>query len=132
MNIFVLTFINLHPNANFENDTFYKLEQISENEGILKKISSFLIISRTHQNLEKVFSLNCTNEGILLRNNSKYSNSALILCETNLRILEFSFPKEKIKGEVNKIKFIYKNFLFYSNFYSIFNSIFLFNFLFKF
>lgn len=99
-NIFVLTFINLHPNANFENDTFYKVEQISEPEGIFKKISSFLIISKTHKKLEKVISLISPNDGFLSKNLTKFSNSAMILCDTNLRILEFSFPKEKIKGEV--------------------------------
>ena len=99
-----MTFINLHPNANFENETFYKIEQITEPEGLLKKLSSFLILSKTHKNLENVISLNCSSDNLLLKNNSKFANSNIILCDTNLRILEFSFPKEKIKGEVKKIK----------------------------
>ncbi len=99
-----MNFINLHPNANFENETFYKIEQISEPEGILKRLSSFLIISKTHKNLENVISLNCISDNILLKNNSKFANSNIILYDSNLRIMEFSFPKEKIKGEVNKLK----------------------------
>ena len=107
MKVFILRFRNLHPNANVEYDTFYEIEQINEYEGIIKKLSSFLIISRTQNNHEKIFILNSSIDGILLKNNNKFANSILILNESILRIIEFSFQKEKIKPEVNIFYILY-------------------------
>ncbi len=99
--MYILTIINLGSQANFENDTLYEINKINRNEGIFKKISSYLTISRDTFRINNVFVMNPSNDGMLFKNNTKYQNSVLLLNENYLKILEFSFPNNKIKGEVN-------------------------------
>lgn len=107
MNIFILSIINLNPQSNFLNDTYFDTVKITENQGIFKKLSSYLLSSKASLETDKMFILNPSYNGLLYKNNSKHENSIFLISDNMLKIIEFSFMNNRLKGEVLIIYYIY-------------------------
>lgn len=99
--ILILSLINLNPQSNFLNDTYFETSKLNENTGIFKKLTSYLLPSKISQiDSDKVFVLNPSENGVLYKNNTKLENSIFIFNQNSLKIVEFSFINNRLKGEV--------------------------------
>ncbi len=77
-NVHVLSLINLNPQSNFLNDTYFETSKLKENEGLFKKLTSYLLPSKNAcLESEQIFVLNPSSNGVLYHNNSKIENSIL-------------------------------------------------------
>ena len=102
LNVHILSIINLNPQSNFLNDTYFETSRLNENEGIFKKFTSYLLPNKQQIEAENIFVLNSSNNGILYKNNSKIENSIFLFNEDCLKIIELSFLNNRLRGEVKK------------------------------
>jgi len=100
-NVHILSLINLNPQSNFVNDTYFETSKLNENSGLFKKLTSYLLPSKNMKiDSDQVFVLNPSDNGILYKNNSKLENSIFIFNQNSLKIIEFTFINNRLRGEV--------------------------------
>jgi len=100
VNIHILSIINLNPQANFLSDTYFETSKLNENEGIFKKLTSYLLPSKQNFVANNILILNPSYQGILYKNNSKFENSIFLLNNDCLKMVEFSFINNRLRAEV--------------------------------
>lgn len=91
----------MNTQANFLSDTYFETTRLNENEGIFKKLTSYLLPAKLNLETDNIFILNPSHQGLLYKNNSKFENSIFLFNQNCLKMIEFSFINNRLRAEVS-------------------------------